>query len=299
MHGEDGAVAVMVSLLMVVLLGVTALVVDVGLVYAERAQLQNGADAAALAIAQDCAAGSCGSPASTARALAGANALDGISGAVPVVQGNTVTVTASTLTPDGSTGVRHWFAPVLGIDSTGVAAVARASWGSPSKASVFPFTAPRCIFDTTPSDREVWITKDSTCVGANGRTLPGAFGWLDETDTRNCRVSVDTDQIIEGDPGKSAPQNCNDVDGTTILLPLYVDKFGQGNNVRYVIDGFAAFRVTAHSWPNDARNEPGCSRCAGIKGKFVTLVSLDDLAAFGVDALGGRPLNASFVSLTR
>ncbi|XTR53338.1 pilus assembly protein TadG-related protein [Pseudarthrobacter sp. So.54] len=44
---------------MVVLLGITAIVVDVGMIYAERFELQNGADAAALAIAQDCAVGNC------------------------------------------------------------------------------------------------------------------------------------------------------------------------------------------------------------------------------------------------
>ncbi len=42
-----------------VLLGVAALVVDVGNLYAERGQLQSGADASAMAVAAECAAGSC------------------------------------------------------------------------------------------------------------------------------------------------------------------------------------------------------------------------------------------------
>ena len=45
--------------MLVVLLGVGALVIDVGALYAERRQLQNGADAAALAVAADCAEGDC------------------------------------------------------------------------------------------------------------------------------------------------------------------------------------------------------------------------------------------------
>jgi hypothetical protein len=52
---DRGAVIVWVSIMMAVLLGFGALVIDVGALYAERRQLQNGADAAALAVAQDCA----------------------------------------------------------------------------------------------------------------------------------------------------------------------------------------------------------------------------------------------------
>lgn len=56
---DDGAVAVIVALLSVALLGFTALVVDVAVLYQERRQLQNGADAAALSVGQGCAAGAC------------------------------------------------------------------------------------------------------------------------------------------------------------------------------------------------------------------------------------------------
>ncbi len=44
----------MVAILMAALIAVLAIVADVGLLYAERRQLQNGADAAALAVALDC-----------------------------------------------------------------------------------------------------------------------------------------------------------------------------------------------------------------------------------------------------
>jgi Flp pilus assembly protein TadG len=53
--GERGAVAILVALLLVVLLGVAALAVDIGLIAWTKTQLQTGADAAALAIAQNCA----------------------------------------------------------------------------------------------------------------------------------------------------------------------------------------------------------------------------------------------------
>lgn len=296
--GEDGAVAVFTALLMVVLLGITAIVIDVGMIYAERFELQNGADAAALAIAQDCARGNCADPGATATRLAGKNSHDGVSAATAVLSGNSVTVRTSTLTADGGNAIKHWFAPVLGINSTMVQAVAKASWGSPSKATVFPFTAPRCMFDTAPTESELWITSTSTCTGTGGKTLPGAFGWLDETEKKSCRASVDVDQVVGGEPGKSGPQNC-DIDGKVILLPVYDSKSGQGNNVSYVIRGFAAFKVTAHSWPSQLITEPGCSHCTGIKGTFITLVSLADLQSYGVEKLGGESFNAFFVTLSQ
>ncbi|NOJ58336.1 pilus assembly protein TadG-related protein [Arthrobacter sp. 260] len=302
MKNEDGAVAVMASLLMVLVLGMTALVIDVGIVFAERAQLQNGADAAALAIAQECAyQDSCdpGAASLAAADLASANANDGrASAVVDLSVSNTVTVTTNTLTTDGDSAVQFWFAPVLGIESSAVQARARASWGSPSKATVFPFTAPKCLFDQTPTDEEIWITVTSNCTGTDGKSLPGAFGWLDTLDKKSCTATVDVDEIIAGDPGKSGPQNC-DIDGKTIMLPVYVAKSGNGNNVNYVIDGFAAFYTTKHSWPGESIKEAGCNNCAGIKGKFITLVSLEDLESFGVEELGGDELNAFFVTLSQ
>lgn len=47
--GEKGAVAVLVAVLLLFLIGMVALVVDVGYLYATRSELQNAADAAALA----------------------------------------------------------------------------------------------------------------------------------------------------------------------------------------------------------------------------------------------------------
>ncbi len=46
---EKGAAGVLVAVMMLVLIGVGAIAVDVGQIYAERAGLQNAADAGALA----------------------------------------------------------------------------------------------------------------------------------------------------------------------------------------------------------------------------------------------------------
>jgi Flp pilus assembly protein TadG len=74
-RGERGAVAVIVAVLMGggVLLGMGALVVDTGQMYTERAQLQNGADSGALAVALSCAKGSCNTPAAGPEANGNSN----------------------------------------------------------------------------------------------------------------------------------------------------------------------------------------------------------------------------------
>ena len=88
---DRGAVATMFVILLAtgVLLGMLALVVDIGLLYAEREELQSGADSAAIAIADQCAldgSANCATSAVTALAAtyANANAKDGTSNVLQV-----------------------------------------------------------------------------------------------------------------------------------------------------------------------------------------------------------------------
>ena len=79
--GDDaGATIVFVAVILVALLALTAFAVDFGRMWEERRQLQNGADAAALAIAEDCARGLCDGSYdeyATAEIYVDANARDG------------------------------------------------------------------------------------------------------------------------------------------------------------------------------------------------------------------------------
>lgn len=173
LSGEDGAVAVLVALLSVVLFGFGVLVIDVGALYFERRQLQVGADAAALAVAQQCAAGSCGSFAADAEAFADGNALDGaarvtqqageaggprVCGTGPELPACTdpptglvgdgyVRVTTSTEATNGTLLVPPALARVLvpGYQGAEVASTAVVAWGRPtSGASDFPITFDVC-----------------------------------------------------------------------------------------------------------------------------------------------------------
>jgi len=177
---DRGAVATIVAVLAAggVLLGMGALVIDVGQLYAERAELQNGADAAALAVASGCAKGaaSCDpSTTGTARSYANGNAKDGTS-AVSLVCGNNgagtlpgcpastaamtscppapaagttyVDVHTSTRTAGGSTLLPPVLARALagnaGYPGTTVLACARASWAAPQSATALAMTISYC-----------------------------------------------------------------------------------------------------------------------------------------------------------
>lgn len=193
-NGDDrGAVGVLVAVLIAagVMFGMTAVVVDVGGIYAERAQLQNGADAGALALAKACALGSpeCSSstePDGTAGQYANSNSKDSASnvelvcgfdiGALllpcPSVSGSMTTcpvevpeseyvdVYTSTRTAEGSTLLPPSFAHTLVgneySDGVTVGACARATWGAPSGANTIAMTISLC---------EWWVATGGTTAG--------------------------------------------------------------------------------------------------------------------------------------
>jgi Flp pilus assembly protein TadG len=176
-HDERGAVGVIVAALLGfgVLTGMGAMVVDVGQLYQERAELQNGSDAAALGVAKSCALGTCDP--SVAGTLADANAsnLTGGSAGVDLVCGsgiglatcpggpgslttcpppttsNYADVFTSTKTPSGSTLLPPVFArTMLGNSSysgDNVVACSQAAWGAPSSANAPALTIPACEWD--------------------------------------------------------------------------------------------------------------------------------------------------------
>ena len=177
-HDDRGVIAVLVALLIGggVLTGMGALVIDVGQLYSERAQLQSGADAAALAVAKSCASGTCAP--GLAVQYADANARDGVSavrlvcgsgnlGGCPASTGkitdcpappgglNYVDVHTATENADGSTLLPPSFARSLpglaNYGGTNVGACAQAEWGPPLTAATAAFTISACEWDTETS----------------------------------------------------------------------------------------------------------------------------------------------------
>lgn len=320
---ERGATAVLVALLMIPLIGCLAISVDVGSLYGERAQLQNGADAAAIAVATSCAKHlpSCASPQSIATSFADQNALDGASTALaPTFPNNhTVTVSVQTLNTDGSNGASHPFATLLGFGATTVHASASAEWGSPSAAAVLPLSMAYCDFSGSTFGVRTLVQYNETkpCKGPTGQPIAGGFGWLDQLPGQ-CLSFIDLAQPDVGSsPGNSPPTNCDSIfatlKGQTVLIPIYdcshsLNSGNCSNGVNgqkgiFHIYSFAAFTITG--WRLTGGNSilnspdplsPACSgSCRGIQGYFQQYV--DSAAAANWD-IGGPSLGLNIVRLT-
>jgi Flp pilus assembly protein TadG len=305
---ERGASAVMVALLLVPMLGFTAIAVDIGRVYAERARLQVAADAAALAVAQDCARGTCGNMLATASALVAAND-PAVSTAPPVLSGSPTSVTVT-----GDKPTEHWFAPVIGIDSTQVSATATVAWGAPGAGTaVLPITFSWCEFSqqthgglpSSTTVRTIYFTKTSNTVGCTGPSnlvVPGGFAYID-TDRGRCQATSAINNRMTSKTGNSVPSDCAPADfsawvGKTVLLPLFDDSGLTGNNAWYRVFGYAAFRITGYALGGQYKTSPapcgGNDRC--LAGYFTRFVDLSERFTYTND---GPQLGASILRLIR
>ena len=97
---------IIVALCMVVILGFVALAIDAGAMYEERAELQSAADAAALAVAQECASGGADCTQEGAEALALKYAKSNLRDNFVKVEA--VTLTGSAVDTDGSIVSVSW-----------------------------------------------------------------------------------------------------------------------------------------------------------------------------------------------
>jgi Flp pilus assembly protein TadG len=320
----------MVALLMVPLIGFAAISIDVAAMWAERQQLQTGADAGALALAQDCARGSCADAAGTAQAMAAANLDDGnATSSVSSIGADEVSVTTS--------GVReHFFAPVLGISSNTIVARSTASWGFPTGGTAqLPLTISWCDFRAQtgggpptsnavvtipmteqpepavlpadsdpaalPTEPEAGALPEeaATCSGPRGE-VPSGFGWL--TTDSGCETSSSIATGAAASGGGSVSAGCSsagfsELQGRTVLLPIFNSYAGTDGAGRYGVFGYAAFTLTGYhfagrfSWGSPCSGSDSC-----ISGSFTRFADLSD--DFDHDE-GAPQLGAAVVSLTR
>ena len=334
-HPERGAVAVLTAILIMALLAVAAVAVDGGRLYVERAQLQSGADAAALALAQKCAASTadpaCQQGSSLAKELADRNAGDAaslISSLTVDTSARRITVVTGALEAGARPGaIALGLANVLGNSEAEVGARAGAVWGSPRAGrTAFPLAFSVCQVQGFVDGgmqllQEHGKNLNPDChYGPSGAVTPGGFGWLVQ-DAGQCGGSIDV-ALAEGgsDPGNNAPGNCvgvltkwaADIEAgkpVTVLLPVFTAVVGTGSMAVYSLLGFAAYSVVGwkfsgdsglpYTFRNRAPDVPSSlecrGECRGIIGKFITYVSLAD--GYQLGPLDG--LGTRVVRLTR
>ena len=290
---DDGAIGVFTAITIVVLLGAVGLTIDVGALYRERRELRNGADAGALAIAEDCALGLPTCHAAAARSVAkdygDANASDGFADVIGVElnqTAKTVTVHLGTLTDEGSTNFEPFFARIVGFEGTTVEATATARWGYPSELWVhLPLIISQCEFATATAGapRTIYFHDGNNAEPCNAQAgldadgdgfLPSGFGWL--TADSNCEKYVIDGVWYDADPGSSPTTGCSvafiaSLVGEEVALPIFDDILGAGAGGTYHIQGFALFHITGYHFGGQySVNAPcrGDQRCVG--GYFTT-----------------------------
>ena len=186
---ERGQVVIIAALLIVSLLGMTALVVDVGSIYEERRQTQTVADAAALAGAQDLPEYP-EQAIQTAIVYADLNGVaiseDNIQISETYVPYDTITVTPTDV------DVPLFFAKVLNVNSVTVSATATAIAGGPkSMDGLMPWSIP---MDDYPDGLE-YGERYELKVGPHDHEAPGWFQLMAFDGTG---AAVYGDTIVDG-----------------------------------------------------------------------------------------------------
>jgi Flp pilus assembly protein TadG len=313
-NSERGAISVLVAILAVVLLGFAALAVDTGVLFAERTQLRNGADAAAIAVAQKCAKDvndvECSTASALARSLTSSNAGDGLSNVASLALDKTArtvrVIAGAQEAGKQANNVSLFFGRALGFNTTEVTAPSTVTWGSPiAGTTAFPLTFSICqvrghVDGTLQLLQGHGSGANPSCnYGPSGAAVEGGFGWL-PNDPGICGGLIDL-AVSEGgsDPGNSAPAACNttlqrwaaDITAgrdVVVLLPVFDKVTGTGAGALYGLISFAAFKVAGwsfsgnnslpdsfHNKAPDVSSSVACDgNCRGIIGSFIKYVSL-------------------------
>lgn len=256
-NGEQGLALVLVTLAMVGLLGMTALVVDVGSMTLHKNRLANACDAAALAGARELPSAEAATQ--VAKAYAGHNSVSEDEILVEVINDGKQIIVSS------NREVEFTFARVLGFNSTTVNANAIATFGAISSATgVIPLSVPE---QTLVFGQEYQLK-----VGAPG-LLAGNFGALSlegsGADKYRTLIKegysglVSVGDLVTTEPGNMSgptrdgindrvnkcthnctPSNYNPSCARFVIVPVYdPETMDEGRN-EVLIVGFAAFLLS-------------------------------------------------------
>ena len=263
LKSERGQAFVLAAVAMVMLMGMAALVLDVGNWYRDKRRLQGTVDAAALAGAQqlpDDAAGA------QSQALTYANKNGGdVAGADIVV--STQYMPNDTIAVNGRRNDPGIFSRVIGIPGANITAHAKAMVSPPAQAL---HVAPMVVYCDHPliqncNNNHRPQFNVPTTMNYDPMGAPGAFGMLDlDGETGAIGSSTEAAWIQDGfdkylglgkynsDPGaKFGSQNVQGaLDNrlnTVLLFPVFKTLTGTGSNAQYDIIGWIGFYLTGYT----------------------------------------------------
>ncbi len=246
---ESGQSLVLIALFGAVFMFMLGLVLDVGLGMAVQKRMQTAADVAALAGAKVIAQ-------QRTQEAAGAQVEQLLEANGASISDSDYTFTATQVEVNAQTIHKTLFLPFFGINDLSIGASATATWGAlQSAGQLMPFTI----------EVSEWAPRQTVALDlGDERTGPGNFGWLQwagqQPSTQTLMNNIDNPQTSEmlsvGDLVTGAPGNKINSTlvlqalqghvGETLMVPLYRAEqvSEQGNNLTYVVQGFAQFQLT-------------------------------------------------------
>jgi hypothetical protein len=293
-RNESGQAIVLMTVSLVVILGMAALVVDVGNWFHTKRRLQGTADAAALAGGQLLPDDTSGAR-TMALTYADKNGGDVVN---PDIKISTTVLPNDTISVRARKTEAGFFGGVLGIANADIEARAKVRVGPPAQAR---YVAPMVVY----CGQELIQNCDGTGLPTFGvptslyydkMGAPGAFGMLNlDGGSGTIGTSKEAAWILKGfdkylglgkyrsDPGaKFSSSNLQDAlearIGTVLLFPVFKTLEGGGDGAEYDIIGWIGFRLTAFEVKgNDAT----------LEGVFTEFIAQGILATSGGGGSGG------------
>src|SRR3954454_16372767 len=291
---ERGAVAVLVAVLMLVLIGVLAFVSDLGMAYANQRRLQNGADAAALDVGRmialkaapaDCPAMASAYNTASSRQVASGIFAKSVAADASLAPGQAgflvdcqqVGANLSTLVVKvkGEQRSPTFFGGIFGADGVSVAGTSRVVVGPlGTVVGLRPFAICEAFADTVRANPGTTFVVPVTQANAGCGAAPGNWAMMDFDGGANATgdmkawiahgydepVSVTAPLTIDGDPGFNINAAASEMDVmfTTrdVVLPVYNNVVGTGSNARYSIVGFVSVTPCRYRINNKTGPDP-------------------------------------------
>ncbi|MCH7845092.1 MAG: hypothetical protein IH850_04605 [Acidobacteria bacterium] len=297
-RNESGAVIVFVAVALVALLGMTAFVIDFGRIWQERRELQAGATAGVLAVAEDCARDLCDlayNELATAELYADANAIDGAASVFAIdldLTDQTVQVVTATENTAGGDTMDMLFAGIVGFDNITVGADAAAAWGTPLGAATLPLIISDCEWNSSlpgypngspqglpyadDPDLSAWpmatifwhdplgVGPDpDMCIIQPGLDLPGGFGWIETSS--GCMAEIVHGETIGVDPGQNAPCSSGYFaslfdEGEPVKIP-YFKEVPATPNGNYTVSSHGLFVIAGYDFNQGPAYRRGVVSC--------------------------------------